>query len=1324
MSVSDSPSLRETCFPVAQDLLELELGPAARAEIQRTVEQRLADAYRMILRSTVDRVGTQQQPPQDTPRAEVAPPRPTAYLDSPRLTRGPDTGGRAASVPLPPEEPSRAAQRPAELAEEETPDPWTAQALRDAVTGRSPRTVHGFGEISELMAATPPHTRGLVLTWNGSESAIDPEAETDPDRADHVFTVLHHPDHGVVYLDGRTGQEAAILPPAPHTVGFIPLNDTPEPEPPIDAPRTLPVTVVSAGVGVGLPGRYGWVGRVNPFREAGGEFLTNCVLVAIAVDLSLAEGAVFVAPPSGWGEEGVGPAGGAVDGLTVFLGCYRDVEPYPVAGVESVVEAMLSAAPGQRGMVVRGSASGGIAHVINVVRDDEAVVFLDGQSGDLAPLPTDALSFLPTTHDIPGYPLGSAERASTAPARPIRVGAIGTETEFQFPLILDEKGKSSIALSYGTVLAYYTSLRSDEVEFIAPARALHMPQIKVDSVTIFLGKKGAAALSSNLIREMTGKEPTGEQHIKIPELVLPPMQVLSDEGNRFRPQRGMELRDSVQKGLARANASRRPIPLEKALGPGWVLTEAGRSLLVGKALTGPGHPAYTQYTVGVTLGGLSTTLRSVAQNLPEEFSNFAPILGIGRQFAEEVVGNYARSVIGDFGPNEIAFLGSIAGLEELRGYAWLVFEHVVAEPVATVYLETISKVAVPALSRVPFREIHEILPETVKTFLAREGEKIEDIFVEHLNRLVENYPSTSHPASELRGKQLLARRIAVTGNFTMSDYLWSALLGESGEALIVDQSDIFGISDFELDNNSGRLGTPLILLELRNYGKGLTTPAEMGKFVHELSHMSQRTFPAASFSQNTTPSRAAASILAHPLVKSLIRVFENVAHLEQLQVPTLSAEAREYLAHDVGAAVVAPSRGISEQTLDMLKQWEAHFARLSGTTAAPSVPKELLAPYTAMRETLRETRKAAERHAARRNDSRLLGAPIPDRPGAPSPTAHDVSDRPVPVVSAGVGVGLPGRYGWVGRVNPFREAGGEFLTNCVLVAIAVDLSLAEGAVFVAPPSGWGEEGVGPAGGAVDGLTVFLGCYRDVEPYPVAGVESVVEAMLSAAPGQRGMVVRGSASGGIAHVINVVRDDEAVVFLDGQSGNLAPLPTDALSFLPTTHDIPGYPLDPAHQAATATAQAPAPAVSETRAVPAAEPVREPAPWRAVAGASLPSVVVQHPQWFDLGELVELGSSESTATEAVTDPAAPAVLRALPPGTLEGAADEILRHMATVSANGITMANADLILKAPDKERLPLWMAMAQALANKLRHRMRVALPIPGSVMLEVCPSKEI
>ncbi|NED88079.1 hypothetical protein G3I76_49360, partial [Streptomyces sp. SID11233] len=150
------------------------------------------------------------------------------------------------------------------------------------------------------------------------------------------------------------------------------------------------------------------------------------------------------------------------------------------------------------------------------------------------------------------------------------------------------------------------------------------------------------------------------------------------------------------------------------------------------------------------------------------------ILGIGRQFADAVVGEYARDVIGNHKPDEIAFLGSVAGLEELRGYAWLMFEHVVAEPVATVYLETITKVVVPALARVSFQRIHEILPETVKEFLAHESKRIENIFIEYLNNLVESYPPTSNPASRLRGRRLLDRRIAVTGNYTVGDYLTSA----------------------------------------------------------------------------------------------------------------------------------------------------------------------------------------------------------------------------------------------------------------------------------------------------------------------------------------------------------------------------------------------------------------------------------------------------------------------------------------------------------------------------------------------------------------------
>src|SRR5258708_3054159 len=56
------------------------------------------------------------------------------------------------------------------------------------------------------------------------------------------------------------------------------------------------------------------LGRANPLRERGGDFATNCVLTAIAVDLALAEGAGVQAGAAGLLEVGeAGRSGGATE---------------------------------------------------------------------------------------------------------------------------------------------------------------------------------------------------------------------------------------------------------------------------------------------------------------------------------------------------------------------------------------------------------------------------------------------------------------------------------------------------------------------------------------------------------------------------------------------------------------------------------------------------------------------------------------------------------------------------------------------------------------------------------------------------------------------------------------------------------------------------------------------------------------------------------------------------------------------------------------------------------------------------------------------------
>ncbi|MFF7580976.1 toxin glutamine deamidase domain-containing protein [Streptomyces sp. NPDC008061] len=174
---------------------------------------------------------------------------------------------------------------------------------------------------------------------------------------------------------------------------------------PVSIGKTAGGTTVPVDAGRVSPQEYEWLERVNPYRDQAGEFATNCVLTAIAVDMSLAdqEGAVYQAPPSESGA--LGRPEGEASGLRNHLAAYLDRDPDPVDGPTVVVEAMSRAPLGARGMVVIEDADAEIAHVINVTRDDNGVVFLDGQAGGLAPAPAGAVSFLPTTDGIPGFPL-------------------------------------------------------------------------------------------------------------------------------------------------------------------------------------------------------------------------------------------------------------------------------------------------------------------------------------------------------------------------------------------------------------------------------------------------------------------------------------------------------------------------------------------------------------------------------------------------------------------------------------------------------------------------------------------------------------------------------------------------------------------------------------------------------------------------------------------------------------------------------------------------------------------------------------------------------
>ncbi|RGC69143.1 hypothetical protein C5N14_10280 [Micromonospora sp. MW-13] len=154
-------------------------------------------------------------------------------------------------------------------------------------------------------------------------------------------------------------------------------------------------------------------------------------------------------------------------------------------------------------------------------------------------------------------------------------------------------------------------------------------------------------------------------------------------------------------------------------------------------------------------------------------------------------------------------------------------------------------------------------------------------------------------------------------------------------------------------------------------------------------------------------------------------------------------------------------------------------------------------------------------------------------------------------------------FPWLGGVNPYRDRGEQFATNCVLAAIGTDMSLVDGVGHQVPPEAY--------------LPVaWLKQYTGRPLVEAADYDAVVEVMRAAEPGARGVMVVTREGDRISHPVNVVRtDDGKVVFLDGQQGGLArgPARPGRVRFVATTDGV-GVPRAPSTAGDDATATVPA------------------------------------------------------------------------------------------------------------------------------------------------------
>jgi len=296
----------------------------------------------------------------------------------------------------------------------------------------------GPGPGSWMRLANEMPDRGYATTGTGRLARDMTSLDIEPTEGELVtrVTVDSHPQAGVA------GQSPSAL--AGEDVAGAPLAGAGE----LLAAGALGPEVVYAGAGDGgaqlLAGQVpGWLGQVlgllravNPLRERGGEFATNCVLASIAVDMALAEGEGFQA--------------GAAELREV-----ADIERYAgrplvaVDGFAAVASAVKAAGPGARGVVSFRAMGDAPDHMVNVVADGQGrVAFLDGQAGGLAALPkAPALVRLVLT----AGPQRSPERTPT-PRAGRHLGLAGTAGLAADAPAMDIGGHRVPAVDHGGVL--------------------------------------------------------------------------------------------------------------------------------------------------------------------------------------------------------------------------------------------------------------------------------------------------------------------------------------------------------------------------------------------------------------------------------------------------------------------------------------------------------------------------------------------------------------------------------------------------------------------------------------------------------------------------------------------------------------------------------------------------------------------------------------------------------------------------------------------------------------------------------------------------------
>ncbi|MET8830765.1 hypothetical protein ABZX40_36035 [Streptomyces sp. NPDC004610] len=395
----------------------------------------------------------------------------------------------------------------------------------------------------------------------------------------------------------------------------------------------------------------------------------------------------------------------------------------------------------------------------------------------------------------PRHRVPDADALTDAPTSSV-FHRIGYEVELLFPLSWDGK-----QLQAGMVLARHLIAGR-------PSGA----QLVVDAHQFF---QSGTTLHGWRSQAGPGAQPRG---LFIPELVGAPLRALREDRGAGRDV-GFALHRSVRAMLGRSTGPR-PRTLVDLLSedPSWEVAPGMESVRVHPSTAGPDHPAYTQFTVGVPVAGLTPLLDLARGRL--RVNQLIPLVDTARSFADTVTERYAGESLGQqeqgaqwtLEARHRPFLAYLPALTELHGYLQMGYLHAAALAYQThVQPERIVRNMIPVASRVAFPDLHRALSTPARHFLLRNRDHITQLFGTSLTELLRaTAPNVTN--------RVLARIMDTRPDVFESPRrsLDTVLMGPATPGGPVHLTSMTTMAEMGMDTSLGA-NRPLALFELRQY---------------------------------------------------------------------------------------------------------------------------------------------------------------------------------------------------------------------------------------------------------------------------------------------------------------------------------------------------------------------------------------------------------------------------------------------------------------------------------------------------------------------------